>query len=312
MEGHCSQRNEPEKAIDSFETCIVEFPRDSLRYDARLLSAQAHSELGELDKSRALLIDNLQDGDLTPESPAWRDSLLSLADILYRKCYENHLLALHSDEAKRLELLKENQPLLERTMRRLDEAVQRYWPDPRTESSAYLLARTHVLASQWPQYEAESPDILDAARRSLRAKIDSELKAALDGFAVLKQHLLEREETDRLSPSAETMLLNCYLSEADTLRELNMLDDAATAYRAMSLRYMNEPPALEAILGQARCVRDMGRDREADLLIRQAAIVLERIPEQYDEEFEKITRYNREGWQQLLTWMNDGIKDPVG
>ena len=304
--------NEPEKAIDSFESCIVEFPRDPLRYDARLLSALAHSEIGDLEKSRTLLVDNLQDGNLTPESPAWRDSLFSLADILYRKCYENHLLATHADEDKRSDLLKENQPLLERTMRRLDESVERYWPDPRAESSAYLLARTHVLASEWPKVEAQSPDILDAARRSLRVKIDTELKDALNGFARLKQHLLDREETDRLSAGAETMLLNCFLAEADTLRELGMLEDAATAYRAMSLRYMNEPPALEAILGQARCVRDLGRVREADLLIRQAAIVLERIPDHYDEEFEKITRYNRDGWQQLLTWMNAGIKEPVG
>jgi hypothetical protein len=70
---------------------------------------------------------------------------------------------------------------------------------------------------------------------------------------------------------------------------------------------MNEPPALEAILGRASCLRDLGRPQEADLLIRQAGVVLQRIPNEWNDRFAETTRYDRNGWEQLLTWMNDRI-----
>ncbi len=304
--------NNPAEAIQTLETVIVEFPRDPLRYDARLHLAMAYSEIGDIENARLHLIDNLQDGELTPQSPAWRDSLFTLAEILYRKSYENSLLAEHSDAAERAKLLQENQPILEAAIRRLDEAVQRYWPAPRTESAAYLAARSHVLAAQWPRLESQSPDILDAARRALRTKVETELEAALTGFRDLKEGLLQREEEQDLTQDAQAILRNCMMAEADTLKEMGRLEDAATAYRTMSLRYMNEPPALEAILGQARCVRELGRNREADLLIRQAGVVLEQIPATLDDEFTKTTRYDRQGWKQMMAWMTAGIQAPVG
>ncbi|TWU41936.1 tetratricopeptide repeat protein [Novipirellula artificiosorum] len=304
--------NKPNEAIDSLETCIAEFPRDPLRYDARLLLAMAHSEIGDLEKSRSYLMDNLQDGELTPQSPAWRDSLFTLAEMLYRKGYENHLAAQRVGAEERIEKLKENQPILEDAIRRLDEAAERYWPLPRAESATYLAARSHLLAAEWPRLESQSEDVLDAARRTLRTKVDNELQAALDGFSRLKESLLVCEDEERLSDDSRSMLRNCFMSEADTLKELGRLDDASVAYRAVSLRYMNEPTALEAILGQACCVRELGRDREAALLVRQADVVLQRIPPKFDDDFQKTTRYDREGWQQLLAWMNAGIQDPGG
>ena len=108
------------------------------------------------------------------------------------------------------------------------------------------------------------------------------------------------------------MLRNCYLAEADVLREMNRLEDAASIYRDISLRYMNEPPALEAILGQARCAKDLGRQSESDLLIQRARVVLQRIPAEWDNRFQEMTRFDREGWEKLLTWMNNRIDNAGG
>ena len=46
------------------------------------------------------------------------------------------------------------------------------------------------------------------------------------------------------------------------LCQMNRLTDAAAAYRAVELRYINEPPALEAILGRATCAKQLGRARK--------------------------------------------------
>ena len=120
--------DDPSRAIDVLTTCIVEYPRDPLRYDARLLSALAFAEMGNIDSARDLLQDNLEDGELTPQSPAWRDSLFTLGELLYEKGFRNHLVAQQSQSQLRMQQLQDNQPVLEEAARRLDEAVERYWP----------------------------------------------------------------------------------------------------------------------------------------------------------------------------------------
>ena len=163
------------------------------------------------------------------------------------------------------------------------------------------------MSSKWPRIESQLPEILDAARRTLRDQADQKLQTALDGFARLQRHLSRREEERRLPEMEQSILRNCLLAEADVLRELDRPDEAASAYRAVELRFMNEPPALEAILGRAACAKQLGRPREADMLIRQASVVLQRIPSEMDNRFAETTRYDRSGWEQLLGWMNQRI-----
>lgn len=300
---------EEDDAIQAVQACIIEYPRDPLRYDARLLAALAYGEKKDLTTARDYLMQNLNDGELTPQSPAWRDSLFTLGEMLFERGYQTHLAADRAIKADRNALLRENQPILAEAVRYLDEAVDRYWPHLRAESAAYLSARAHVMASHWPRVEANSPELLEAARRSLRTQADQELQIALDGFVNLRKHLVAREEEMRLPAKEQAVLRNCFMAEADVLREMNRLEDAATAYRTVELRYMNEPLALEAILARARCAKELGRMREADLLVRQANIVLGRIPSEWDSQFAETTRFDREGWEQYLRWMNRRIKN---
>ena len=298
----------PEEAIAALQTCIEEFPRDPLRYDARLLAALSHAELGNLDDARRLLQDNLEDGGLEPQSPSWRNSLLTMGELLYQRAYRNFLAADQAEQADKVPLLRENQPILEEAIRYLDEGAERYFREyPRAESAAYLAARANVMASQWPRVEAASTQILDAARRSLRAKADQSLQKALDGFVKLRTYLAIREEDQRLRNGELAMLRNCYLAEGDVLRRMGKLDEAAAVYQAVELRYMNEPPALEAILGRVAIAREQGKLREADMLIRQANLVLQRIPAEWDDRFAEMTRYDREGWETFVGWMNDRL-----
>lgn len=298
-----------DEAIDALTTCIEEFPRDPLRYDARLLAALAHSENGDMETARELLTENLQDGDLTPQSPAYRDSLFTLAELLYQRGYRTYLQAERAEPKTRLAMLRDNQPTLEEAVNYLDRAVERYKWVPRAESAAYMSARAHILASRWPRIESESPEILDAARRNLRTQADAQLQVALDGFNQLRQHLLSLEDERGLPQREQRLLRNCYVAEADVLREMNRLEEAAVAYHAIEVRYVNEPTSLEAIIGRATCMRELGREEDAKTLIRLANVVLGRIPKEWDGKFDDTTRYDREGWKELLDWMNNRIKD---
>ena len=304
-------------ALESLEECMTEFPRDPLRYDARLNAALAHAEANRFTEAKDLLDANLSDGGLTPESVVWLDSLLALGELLFRQGNETHLTWSIGDQTldptrpRSTAVLRDQQPLIEDAILKLNEAAERLnetsvrnAPDPRANYAAYLGARAHALAAVWPKLESESIDTLDAAKRQLRIQAEQHFSAALIGFSKLRTKLLDREEEKALSPSQKAMLRNCYVSEADTLFDLERFDQAAEAFRAVSLRYMNEPPALEAMMGQARCLRQLNRQRAARLVIRQAKIVLGRIPTEFDGQFQATTRYDRKRWNELLTWLD--------
>ncbi|MEL7337319.1 MAG: hypothetical protein AAFN70_14085, partial [Planctomycetota bacterium] len=161
-------------------------------------------------------------------------------------------------------------------------------------------AAAHGIAAQIPLRQSDDASLSDAARRSLQQSGQRHLLSSRDRFLDLKQRLSALEEARDLSPAESTMLRNSFLGIADALFQLGRYDESAAAYRAMSLRYMDRPEALEAMLGQEQCLRKMNRAREADLLRRQAAVVLQRIDGSLNDAFAQRTRHSREGWQALL------------
>jgi tetratricopeptide (TPR) repeat protein len=301
---------QPEAAIKPLMECVTTFPRDPLCYDARLLAAKALAELNRIEEARELLETNLTDGDLTPQSLTWKDSLLTLSELLWRRCQQAHTEQEFQAKAKRqeysIESLRKNQPLIEDGIARLSEAVGRYWPDKRAMQAAASLAAANRLAAVLPGIEAQAPDALDATRRRLLRQREVFLRDAVQAYRQLRKELSRIEDERGLELAEQSLQQIGMLGEADTLFELGQFEESADAYRTISLRYMNEPPALEAMLGQARCLKSLNRNREARLVIRQAAVVLSRIPTEWDDRFQKTTRHDRAGWQKLLTWMDSG------
>ena len=296
---------EPKAAMKSLQTCIVEFPRDPMRYEARLLAAQAAADSNDFENAKELLQQNLNDGQLTPQSPIWRDSLHTLGELLYT---ESNLAVLAAEELtipEKIKTLRKIEPTLTMALRRLNEAAERYPASPRSQAASYLFARGQLLAAQLPDAEMENVALLEAVKRDLRQKSNRYRQTALDRFASLVRYLDSQQRESSLSEKQGTLLRNSLLGQADTLKSMDRFTEAADAYRDMSLRYINEPPALEALLGQARMVRLLGRDREADLLLNQAGVVLKRIDEKWDDRFDEMTRFNRDGWERYLTWINE-------
>ncbi|MEM6364251.1 MAG: hypothetical protein AAF745_07485 [Planctomycetota bacterium] len=300
-------QGEPERAIDSLVTCIVEFPRDPLRYDARLLASQAAIELGQSDQAMTWLRANLTDGRLAPQSPAWRDALHTLGDLLYSQAEAVAFEAQDKPTQERVDLLKEVEPKLTEANRRLWEAKERYWPSLMAQRAAYQLAQTERLLAQLPETEIELPGLANSVRRELRATANTRRQKALDRFTDLIDYLDERRLESELHPRQAALLRNCLVAKADVLAEMDRIGEAADTYRDLAFRYMNEPPCLEGLLGQSRMIRQLGRDREADLLIRQAAQIFRRIGPQYDDQFASMTRYDRREWQKYLDWMTDQL-----
>lgn len=309
---------QPRRALLPLVDCIEEYPRDSLRYEARLLAAVARAELGDVDQSRQLLEGNLFDGRLAPSSPVYRDSLFILGELLFRHAYRQHLrLTTPAGAGERIkpgdhpsdevaEQFTKNQQVLDDAILRLDQAAHRdksYGNDLRSRRAAYLAAEAHQLAAFWPGIVAEDPETLESARRQLRQQRTGHLTEARQAFAGLRTLLNALDERDELMSWEPSMLRNCYLAEADMLFELGQTAEAAEAYQNTAHRFLNEPLALEALLRQGQCFERLGRSADAQRVLQQAARVLERIPAEKDAGFAKTTRYDRPDWISLLEWL---------
>ena len=304
-----------EQAIAAFEQCILEYQKDPLRYSARYYGALAYAEMGDIEKSLRLLRENIdsegrfpddQTPDLKPESAEWQDSLFALGELLYELGYRNYLEAEQAEPQEKLELLMKNQPILESAIRRLEVADQRWWDehsDPRSKQNAYFHARAHMMASELPRMQASLPDTLDAAQRISLRKAETHLERAFVGFRRLSNYFADLDEQYDLSNTDKAMQRNCRMFEADVLKSMGKYTEAAEAYRKIESLYSGRPAAIEAIVGRASCAKKLEDDRECEFLFRKASEMLKLIPAESDSEFAETTRYDREGWQQLLDWM---------
>ena len=318
-----------QRAIETLHAAIIEQPRDPLRYDARLLLAAAYAESGDDQRAEATLNENLNDGTLTPDSPAWRQSLLDLTTLTYRRAASRmtdhgqdpaakpndapNISTVATGTTDNVPESSSNNPSdrelrirrdLDSAMRLADQAIRRYWPDVGAVAALYQSGRCHILAAQLGRQRARRDDLQDAARRTILAEADSHDRQAAEQLTRLRDHLIAVEDDRRLTQDEQIYLRNASLMRADRLLAVGMFEEAAEAYRGVEIRNLNAPISLEAILRRRECLLQLGRRDAAALLIRQAQSTLTQIPPRLDAEFEQLTRYDRARWAAYLTWLS--------
>lgn len=300
--------NKPGEALPWLEECVEFFPRDPHSYRARIIAAQAHRELANLEQAKLLLEGNLAHDGLTPRSVDWRESLFALGDLHFMEGLlhetRSRLQGVNSDvgAARRagLKQLELAQASFRQTVRRLSEAVQRDPDAPQALEARYRIAEAHRHAAKLPRKRLPTVTI-DTTRKRLNAEINRELGAAEVGYAKLIDALNKRQEQGELTAVERRILRNCYFARADALYDMARYDEAIQAYSTATNRYQHEPESLEAYVQIANCHRRKNRPSEARGTLEQAKVVLNRI--RPDADFRQTTRYDRKEWADLLDWL---------
>lgn len=301
--------NQPAEALQYVRECIEFFPKDPFVYQARLIAAEAEIELEHLDAARDLLIANLENESLTPQSREWRDSLFALGRVYYHNgmLHESasRRLGLHSPNSsgqqaglKELELAHAS---FREAIERLDEAIQREPQSPHALEGRYLLAISHMQSAKLPKWQLNGVNI-ESTRVTLRRQLQRELSAAIGEFDQLKADLVAKQERADLTEVEQRILRNAYFGKADALFDLDMYEDAIQAYSSATNRYQQAPESLEAYVQIAVCQRKLDRLADSRRTLEQARLVLGRMPA--DASFLNTTRYDRNEWNELLTWLS--------
>jgi len=294
-----------DKSLTDFLECIEFHPKNPASYQARLLASKAYVERGNLDRARQLLLDNLHNEALTPESAQWRDSLFALGRLLHVE--GNSLAKKEPEKSGGADPAKEKTKQWDRALathqeaiRRLSEAVKRYGDDPQVVTAHYLIAESHRQSARVPQMKLATATIR-TVRDDLNRQTQKELNAALAAYDQLQELLNRRQEKTELTNMEKRTLRNCYFAKGAALFDLGRFSDAIQAYSTATNRYQHEPESIEAFVQIANCHRRLNRPDHARATVEQAKGVLQRIRK--DADFTATTRYTREEWATLLDWL---------
>ncbi len=296
-----------EPAIEVLDQCLTRFPRHPATYRARLLSSKAFKELNQIDKAKALLLDNLYKFSLTPASMEWQDSLFALGELHYDEAIAletaSRSAGVDSSDAdqlaKGLVPLEKAAPIFDEAIQVLSEALNRFEKAPQAAVARYQLAESRRHASKLPRKKIATV-AAETTKSLLLRQSQNHLQAALTEYSRLISELNEEQDSVRGGVN-HSFLRNSYFGKADTLYELGRFEDAITAYSAATNRYQHEPEAIAAYVQIASCYRQLSKTVEARGTLQQAKVVLSRI--RSDADFSKTTPYTREEWTSLLEWL---------
>lgn len=291
-------------SLNPLQQCLTDFPSSPSSYEARLLAARALTEMNELNRAIELLSANLWDFELHPDSPVWKESFIELGDLLFQRG-QNLLTEVQNDPKMPWEQaepkLQQSHQELKHAADHLSEAVRRYPDEPRHYYTRYQMARAYQLAAQLPQQTIQSGQSLsDSSRRMLAQQKNQLLERSAAEYGSLYQSILSQSASTQSNSLEPSILRNAYFGQADVLSELGRYQEAIDAYRSAAAYYSNRPEALEALAQIADCYRKMGREEDAQKTIRQAELVLQRIPADRDPTFVTTTRGDRAHWEKTL------------
>ncbi|HID77730.1 MAG TPA: tetratricopeptide repeat protein, partial [Planctomycetaceae bacterium] len=262
-----------EEALRRLEQCIQFYPHDPAAFQARLVAAAAHRELGQPEEAESLLRENLEGDFLTPASAEWRDSLFALGTLLHaRGQYEE-------------------------AARQLEEAISRYPEDPQALEARYLLGDCHYRTARQMESQRQA-EVVPQRRAAWAEQATQHWVVALEHFQRARQQLEEQGPPEQLSPDGKAMLRNCYFAIGGIQFDLGRYQAAVETYRQATYRFEQSPIVLEAYVQIARAYQRLNQLDEARRTLWEAKQALARI--QKVEDLATTTNRTREEWLQLL------------
>ena len=302
-------------AIQTLNKCITNFSDDPLSYEARFRLATIYLDQFEYTQAKDLFLANLYDGNLTPQSPIWQNSLFDLG-LLYCRLGLDEAAKVRSlndssgiaEQKNRFDQMQSAQGNLLQGVQRLEEASARFPNDPRRFESLYRIAESYRVAAEWPKLQLDTSTLASAeTRENHRQQRDQLLQSSQKSFAALREQLNAAGDLTENDPQLKRIFRNSFLGEADLLYEGQQYELALSAYRKASNRFLMLPIALEGLTRASQCLVQLGRNEEALRTLNQASEVLNRIDDTDPAAFAQSTRATKAEWRTFLDWMKTTI-----
>lgn len=281
---------EYEKAIDSYQRNLVDFPRTYWAVQSLVPLAECFTDTRQLGKAEKTLLRILdrQLGDnlalIEPAAQEYRDALFRLGDLYNR----------NGD--------------YEKAIARYEEVIERYSDDPRTDQATFLLANAYRRSAIRMREDWKDPKNL-AHKDELKVAHQKRLKRAEELFSQVIGRYQARSK-DSLSDLDRLYEKLSYFYRADTIYDRTYVDDMADfrpyvesmqRYDEAAWLYQQDPMALSAHVQIINCNVRMGKMEEARKALQRAGWALRNIP---DDNFDPSSPGSgRKFWEEYLAWL---------
>lgn len=270
-------------AADVLEKLVDENPSSNWAYASLVPMAQAFLETEREDKALRTLL-SIVDGHpgIRPDSDIYRDALIDLARLYYRRGNEDPVYYASAIE-------------------RLTTAVQRYGVTERGPELRYMLA--DALRQSAAGLDAVAADTAsDRERLAMTTEAQDRLRQAEVYFDQVIVELEARPEAS-LSDLDTLQLRNAYFFKAGCAYQRENYGLAIERYREAAQRFSDHPAALVAQVQIVNAYCALGQFPQAYVANQNALYRLSQLP---DEVFDRPDMpMTRRHWEDWLRWSNE-------
>lgn len=275
-------------AVDRLSALIAESPTSRWAFASVVPLARAQLATDQEEAAIQTLLQALDHNPaITPDSPVYRDALITLGRVLFLRARED--ARLYPDAIARLE-----------------EAEQRFGSDERAPEIRYLLADALRRSIASLDADADAASVAEerpaAERLALAAERTRRLRRAGDLFAQVR-HALEARDEASLTPLLSLYRRNAWFYQADCAYLAGDYAAAIPLYREASERWAGDPAALVAQVQIVNAHCELGEFAAAAVANRRALLLLNRLD---DSAFESPDLpMDRRHWQDWLRWSSE-------
>jgi len=216
----------------------------------------------------------------------------------------------------RLAELYDRQGEHEKAISRLEVALTRYPSDTRATRARFLLADAYRRSAAALEKELDK-DIQANRRDQLMADRNARLEQAATYYGEVIVGYDDAPPETSSSQQALYLRLS-YFYRADCVFDLGRYPHALGLYEEAALKYENDPAALAGYLRIASCHQQLGKPVDARRVIQRARVLVNKIPSERFNQFEKLLRdgsggasdegvqaigRTREQWESYLQWL---------
>ena len=275
---------EADAAVERLQALIEEAPTSRWSFASLVPLAQAQLASGQEEAALSTLLRAVDDNPaITPDSPVYRDALVTLGRTLYLRA-------------------RDDPRLYPDAIARLEEAEQRFGEQEQGPEVRYLLADALRRSATALDAEAGAADRPAAERLALAEERARRLRRAGDLFAGVRNALEARGE-ETLTPLLKLYRRNAWFYQPDCAYLAGDYAAAIPLYREAAERWSGDPASLVAQVQIVNAHCELGEYAAAGVANRRALLLLSRLD---DSAFDSPDLpMDRRHWQDWLRWSGE-------
>jgi tetratricopeptide (TPR) repeat protein len=286
-----------DEALEHFMRVVKNYPTDASAYNAQLWIDRCYLEMNDIARTENAWRNILKSKILTPDAQEWREAQFELGRLLFQNAFFLKYKVgnpgnTENAETKQQQMLQafaswdEVISLMEEYLNR-EENIQttsltavstKDDLNLRTAEARFILARSLQMSAELPRRKLKNAQT-KIARIELHRTMQELLLQARDEFRTLQTDLLSQKDGERLDELGSRLLREAYFQIAHTYYDLENYEEAIIAFSSAVHRNQEDPQVLLAYFQMANCNVKLNKPNEARIMIEQAKVILNRLPD---------------------------------